>query len=167
MCFLFLVLFFFFFFLMIRRPPRSTLFPYTTLFRSGKPGGKPGGNPPNSRPAGLRRAAPGGNPPNSRPAGLRRAVPAATSPIPVPRDYGALRRLQPARTSHLAGFWRGPAGIVNVDAGEAHRPMPPCSSQRGIARARHHPAHKSTKRGDRRVDGGLILFDGADAHADA
>src|SRR2546422_5540243 len=29
-----LVSFFFFFFLMIRRPPRSTLFPYTTLFRS-------------------------------------------------------------------------------------------------------------------------------------
>src|SRR6266850_3936197 len=27
-------LFSFFFFLMIRRPPRSTLFPYTTLFRS-------------------------------------------------------------------------------------------------------------------------------------
>src|SRR2546425_12579617 len=32
--FLILLLFFFFFFLMIRRPPRSTLFPYTTLFRS-------------------------------------------------------------------------------------------------------------------------------------
>src|SRR5205809_2406775 len=31
MCFLSL---FFFFFLMIRLPPRSTLFPYTTLFRS-------------------------------------------------------------------------------------------------------------------------------------
>src|SRR5262245_65946436 len=28
------LLFSFFFFLMIRRPPRSTLFPYTTLFRS-------------------------------------------------------------------------------------------------------------------------------------
>src|SRR5258708_36699284 len=27
-----------FFFLMIRRPPRSTLFPYTTLFRSCRPG---------------------------------------------------------------------------------------------------------------------------------
>src|SRR5258708_25167057 len=27
-----------FFFLMIRRPPRSTLFPYTTLFRSGAAG---------------------------------------------------------------------------------------------------------------------------------
>src|SRR5688572_33276860 len=36
-CVLFLrfaLFFFFFFFLMIRRPPRSTLFPYTTLFRS-------------------------------------------------------------------------------------------------------------------------------------
>src|SRR2546429_9642113 len=38
--------FLFFFFLMIRRPPRSTLFPYTTLFRSqaleaaGRSGGK-------------------------------------------------------------------------------------------------------------------------------
>ena len=30
----FLFQFVFFFFLMIRRPPRSTLFPYTTLFRS-------------------------------------------------------------------------------------------------------------------------------------
>src|SRR5579863_10683512 len=28
------ILLFYFFFLMIRRPPRSTLFPYTTLFRS-------------------------------------------------------------------------------------------------------------------------------------
>src|SRR2546430_14333816 len=41
MCFFFIFLIshvfttlFFFFFLMIRRPPRSTLFPYTTLFRS-------------------------------------------------------------------------------------------------------------------------------------
>src|SRR2546429_9760333 len=30
----FCLVFLFFFFLMIRRPPRSTLFPYTTLFRS-------------------------------------------------------------------------------------------------------------------------------------
>src|SRR3712207_7366077 len=28
---------------MIRRPPRSTLFPYTTLFRSAQHGGPPGG----------------------------------------------------------------------------------------------------------------------------
>src|SRR5437763_17210773 len=37
-CYIFFIislyLFFYFFFLMIRRPPRSTLFPYTTLFRS-------------------------------------------------------------------------------------------------------------------------------------
>src|SRR5258708_12125756 len=43
----------FFFFLMIRRPPRSTLFPYTTLFRSPRGGGR-------ARPAraGLRRRGP-------------------------------------------------------------------------------------------------------------
>src|SRR2546430_11295872 len=33
--------YFFFFFLMIRRPPRSTLFPYTTLFRSPEPSPEP------------------------------------------------------------------------------------------------------------------------------
>src|SRR5215210_8947514 len=47
--------FFFFFFLMIRRPPRSTLFPYTTLFRSRPSGSAPG--------CGSRRAAP--SPPRS------------------------------------------------------------------------------------------------------
>src|SRR5437868_9957070 len=58
-----------FFFLMIRRPPRSTLFPYTTLFRSpssspqryptpparGSPGGRPGGIGSAPRPARARR----------------------------------------------------------------------------------------------------------------
>src|SRR5258708_39721307 len=34
-----------FFFLMIRRPPRSTLFPYTTLFRSSRPVGAGCGYP--------------------------------------------------------------------------------------------------------------------------
>src|SRR6266853_2808917 len=32
-----IIYFTYFFFLMIRRPPRSTLFPYTTLFRSIRP----------------------------------------------------------------------------------------------------------------------------------
>src|SRR2546430_11073557 len=46
---------FFFFFLMIRRPPRSTLFPYTTLFRSAI---RPTDDPAR-RPAGRdRRPAP-------------------------------------------------------------------------------------------------------------
>src|SRR5688572_31878964 len=44
---------FFFFFLMIRRPPRSTLFPYTTLFRSIVPG-----PPSRNRPSATRRADP-------------------------------------------------------------------------------------------------------------
>src|SRR6266851_7740378 len=44
---LFCFIFFFFFFLMIRRPPRSTLFPYTTLFRSPRGGCRPD---PGSRP---------------------------------------------------------------------------------------------------------------------
>src|SRR3712207_8040793 len=69
-----------FLFLMIRRPPRSTLFPYTTLFRSG-------------RPAAVRRRAasrrcprpPGRAPPADRARGAcrggrRRA--AATRPAP-------------------------------------------------------------------------------------
>src|SRR5688572_32062368 len=43
-----LYLFFSFFFLMIRRPPRSTLFPYTTLFRSA---GEERGVPRTSAPA--------------------------------------------------------------------------------------------------------------------
>src|SRR5260221_3484637 len=39
-----------FFFLMIRRPPRSTLFPYTTLFRSTDPPGRRGrGDTPRAR----------------------------------------------------------------------------------------------------------------------
>src|SRR5260221_10757764 len=40
---------FIFFFLMIRRPPRSTLFPYTTLFRS-QPGHAPGRRQPDAAP---------------------------------------------------------------------------------------------------------------------
>src|SRR2546430_12393774 len=39
------MIFFFFFFLMIRRPPRSTLFPYTTLFRSPAPDSRTGDVP--------------------------------------------------------------------------------------------------------------------------
>src|SRR5438445_6018492 len=52
----FFFVFFFFFFLMIRRPPRSTLFPYTTLFRSCSPlvrGPRCGARAP-GRPSGSR-----------------------------------------------------------------------------------------------------------------
>src|SRR5215212_10571526 len=47
----------FFFFLMIRRPSRSTLFPYTTLFRSGHaPGPRARGRTAGGAPVGERRA---------------------------------------------------------------------------------------------------------------
>src|SRR5687768_18181409 len=54
---------------MIRRPPRSTLFPYTTLFRSPRSAGEPvqdfGVVGPDGVPAGRtrNRAEPSGNPP--------------------------------------------------------------------------------------------------------
>src|SRR3712207_8225646 len=70
-----------FFFLMIRRPPRSTLFPYTTLFRSF-PSGKstrrsvrqnslfrasaPIGSPPRTAPVVHLRKAKAGDPRSSR-----------------------------------------------------------------------------------------------------
>src|SRR2546430_8788477 len=47
----------FFFFLMIRRPPRSTLFPYTTLFRSLRRGRFRGGaRAAQGGPAAVRRS---------------------------------------------------------------------------------------------------------------
>src|SRR3712207_8321936 len=66
-----------FFFLMIRRPPRSTLFPYTTLFRSARD--RPGGEPMESvaRAAGSTRRAGRTRGPHSRrradSAGLQRS----------------------------------------------------------------------------------------------
>src|SRR3712207_7605378 len=58
----------FVFFLMIRRPPRSTLFPYTTLFRSG---GSPSatGGPTASRPARISSKKEGGSGSPKKPAG--------------------------------------------------------------------------------------------------
>src|SRR2546429_1377286 len=59
-----------FFFLMIRRPPRSTLFPYTTLFRSGRLERAGDGARRGARPA-ARRPLPGGPVPAGRPGGAR------------------------------------------------------------------------------------------------
>src|SRR3712207_6905323 len=44
---------------MIRRPPRSTLFPYTTLFRSTRPGSRAVARPSGARSRLLRRRADG------------------------------------------------------------------------------------------------------------
>src|SRR2546430_7816462 len=50
-----------FFFLMIRRPPRSTLFPYTTLFRSPPAGARCAGGPRQASARPRRSAARGGH----------------------------------------------------------------------------------------------------------
>src|SRR2546427_13047529 len=79
---------FFFFFLMIRRPPRSTLFPYTTLFRS---------------PATARRDRPTASPE------IDRSAPAkGQSPSPGPAESthgrpGLGRRLAPHTRPHPVG----------------------------------------------------------------
>src|SRR3989442_15050130 len=67
---------------MIRPPPRSTLFPYTTLFRSGDPLGVAGGLPSLLQPPGRPGRA-GGRPRRARGgrAHVRRALP--------PRPRGA------------------------------------------------------------------------------
>src|SRR2546425_9502542 len=58
--------FFSFFFLMIRRPPRSTLFPYTTLFRSqARSSRRPRGE---QRPSRRARCGPASSPACSPPA---------------------------------------------------------------------------------------------------
>src|SRR5256885_9181648 len=75
---------FFFFFLMIRRPPRSTLFPYTTLFRSSPVGREQCPGDRGSLGAGcpvacaLRRHPPGGR--------------GAAGPRRAPRPPGGWRR---------------------------------------------------------------------------
>src|SRR3989441_3502428 len=75
----------FFFFLMIRRPPRSTLFPYTTLFRSRcAPSSGPTACPCTLRTGRSRtRDAGRSNPP--RPRGGRRTLRDTASPSPSTR----------------------------------------------------------------------------------
>src|SRR3712207_7917119 len=58
------------FFLMIRRPPRSTLFPYTTLFRSRRPAGRGAADDP----AGTVGQVPGSRRAPGRARGARPAV---------------------------------------------------------------------------------------------
>src|SRR6185295_8068429 len=90
-----------FFFLMIRRPPRSTLFPYTTLFRS----------PPHV----PRRRVPGRRRPDHR---------AARRPLPTPgRRTGGLARHRSQLDRRRTGL--RVAGVERVEhaprAREVHR----------------------------------------------
>src|SRR6266849_10094729 len=68
----------FFFFLMIRRPPRSTLFPYTTLFRSDRDRGRSAA-PTSSARSGTGRSKQGHQQPDGR--GQVSSVRKTVSPI--------------------------------------------------------------------------------------
>src|SRR2546425_8782909 len=98
---------------MIRRPPRSTLFPYTTLFRSRRRGGPRAGV---SRRAHYARPVRGFRVPVLRScvprAEERVARPGAARPLCVsalPRDRGAPARRVAAEVAEAAGaqgkFW--------------------------------------------------------------
>src|SRR5260370_19140540 len=83
---------------MIRRPPRSTLFPYTTLFRSLRPAVQPHPRPPRGQgPGAHREGRPQGRPQAPPPrilqghAAPHPPCPSAPQP-PPPRD--------PPRTHH-------------------------------------------------------------------
>src|SRR3712207_7445838 len=84
-----------FFFLMIRRPPRSTLFPYTTLFRSRR-GGEAVGGPPAAHRAG--RSGAGGR--HGRGARRRGRAPRGLQRRPRRRARGADRKSTRLNSSH-------------------------------------------------------------------
>src|SRR2546426_11923743 len=92
---------FFFFFLMIRRPPRSTLFPYTTLFRSARHGDRDGGDRRVPRPDRPALVSPGAR---GRPVPRR----VGQEPDPCPPHRRAAR--YPVRPSRHASR-RQPPGV--------------------------------------------------------
>src|SRR6266511_4547941 len=91
----------FFFFLMIRRPPRSTLFPYTTLFRSA--------------PRPCRRSCRQRSP---RPPWPDRSAAAARTPAACP----ARRPTAPAPASDARSAHTPPSPLVASPAGLPDRP---------------------------------------------
>src|SRR6266567_598083 len=93
-----MLFFVFFFFLMIRRPPRSTLFPYTTLFRSAHHLKVPA--VPDADPA----------PPAGLPGPAVHLGPDPHRPVPVVRRRRAVRADRAVRHGAHSGSraaWRG------------------------------------------------------------
>src|SRR6266540_5862756 len=113
------VYFFFFFFLMIRRPPRSTLFPYTTLFRSPQPRlwpfpTCPGPGPRRQDRSGTSRPPTGGGTPAFR---SHPAEPACCDPSRAHED-AARDRDPPAR---LRASHRTPRSADRIPSGNRCR----------------------------------------------
>src|SRR6266571_5786372 len=92
--------FFFFFFLMIRRPPRSTLFPYTTLFRSPAPSASP------ARPSAAGTSAGPTTAPPALPAAAHRAAPPDCRTANSPRQSRPCWRApRPTGSTPTCGPW--------------------------------------------------------------
>src|SRR2546426_7731208 len=94
----------FFFFLMIRRPPRSTLFPYTTLFRSQKsrPKASPGTSRSERRGSSFQRGA------TERPCWVQRRSEEHTSELQSPCNLVCRLLLEKKkRRSQLCPHYRG------------------------------------------------------------
>src|SRR5882762_7753156 len=107
--------FYFFFFLMIRRPPRSTLFPYTTLFRSCV-------RPPVRSTGGQVRSLAGAGP-------------------PALRFRASWERLPPSTTPFYRGAPGAARGAKLARHGRAPR-TPPGTSARRAARGRGRLARR-------------------------
>src|SRR5690349_22723971 len=87
---------------MIRPPPRSTLFPYTTLFRSDRPDARDLAAPAAPSPGGSGRERAAGGPPEHRLArhddgAARRGAPARPPRGPGPRSEEHTSELQSRR----------------------------------------------------------------------
>src|SRR2546430_7742836 len=148
--------FFFFFFVMIRRPPRSPLFPYTTLFRSAPPASAfaPGRRARRDR----RRSGPRRRswPPSSRSACReKRRRRRATARRPSAPRAGARRARDPAsvaaaaRPASVAGVPEGGRSpLLFVRGGRVHpiRSGKPEHRQRVGQRLLHRPEQKETRR---------------------
>src|SRR3712207_7608554 len=80
---------------MIRRPPRSTLFPYTTLFRSHPDRGRRAGQTAAAVPCGVRRAVdPGTTARRAERGGRRRRAIGFLAELPRPRSEEHTSELQ-------------------------------------------------------------------------
>src|SRR5215211_6901406 len=141
---------FFFFFLMIRRPPRSTLFPYTTLFRSpardaGDRRRRRAGGRAAARPVLRRRGRPG---PDQRAGADGRAVRAADRGLPGRRagfdDRRHLRAPEPVASRSRAD---GAAARGAARGGGRGRERPVAGAGRRPAREQGHSARARRRRG--------------------
>src|SRR2546426_3921614 len=110
---------------MIRRPPRSTLFPYTTLFRSD---------------AGARRGRRGGPDLRARASSRSGGGGAAERPVAGPRRG---HRACLAVVRRAAPFLLLRGGAAPRGAGPAQGPVPPPDPDPGH-RPEHRTAHLST-----------------------